>query len=149
MIDFVLLINRQGKVRLTKWYAPYSEKERTKAIHEVTNKVVGRSSRLCNVVEWRDKRLIYRRYASLYFLFCVDKTANDLLVFEGIHFMVELLDRYFNNVCELDLIFNFRKAHHIIDEFLIAGEFSESSKRNILRACSAHDQLEISYDVHS
>ena len=29
-IHFVLLISRQGKVRLTKWYSPYSQKERTK-----------------------------------------------------------------------------------------------------------------------
>lgn len=29
-IQFVVLINRQGKVRLTKWYSPYAQKERTK-----------------------------------------------------------------------------------------------------------------------
>lgn len=26
----MLLISRQGKVRLTKWYSPYTQKERTK-----------------------------------------------------------------------------------------------------------------------
>jgi hypothetical protein len=30
--------------------------------------------------------------------------------------------RYFGNVCELDLIFNFHKAYYILDELLIAGE---------------------------
>ncbi|KHN38436.1 AP-1 complex subunit sigma-1 [Glycine soja] len=30
MIHFVLLISRQGKVRLAKWYSPYSQKERSK-----------------------------------------------------------------------------------------------------------------------
>uniref|UniRef100_A0A0E0D8L8 AP complex mu/sigma subunit domain-containing protein n=1 Tax=Oryza meridionalis TaxID=40149 RepID=A0A0E0D8L8_9ORYZ len=29
-IHFVLLISRQGKVRLTKWYNPYPQKERSK-----------------------------------------------------------------------------------------------------------------------
>ncbi|GJR56658.1 F-box associated domain containing protein [Tanacetum coccineum] len=29
-IHFVLLISRQGKVRLTKWYSPYTQKERSK-----------------------------------------------------------------------------------------------------------------------
>ena len=29
--------------------------------------------------------------------------------------------RYFGNVCELDLIFNFHKAYYILDELLIAG----------------------------
>lgn len=34
---------------------------------------------------------------------------------------VEVLDRYFGNVCELDLIFNFHKAYYILDELLVAG----------------------------
>jgi hypothetical protein len=42
---------------------------------------------------------------------------------------VEILDSYFGNVCELDLIFNFDKAHYILDEMMIAGELQESSKR--------------------
>jgi len=33
-IHFVILINRQGKVRLTKWYSPYTQKERTKVLIE-------------------------------------------------------------------------------------------------------------------
>lgn len=50
------------------------------------------------------------RYASLYFLVCVDPTDNELITLEIIHHFVELLDRYFGNVCELDLIFNFHKV---------------------------------------
>merc|ERR1719499_2750216 len=48
---------------------------------------------------------------------------------EMIHFFVELLDSYFGNVCELDLIFNFQKAHHIMDEMVVAGNLHKSSKR--------------------
>jgi AP-1 complex subunit sigma 1/2 len=33
----------------------------------------------------------------------------------------QVLDMYFGNVCELDLIFNFHKAYYILDELLIAG----------------------------
>lgn len=32
-----------------------------------------------------------------------------------------MLDRYFGNVCELDLIFNFHKAYYVLDELLVAG----------------------------
>lgn len=38
-----------------------------------------------------------------------------------IHEFVEVLDKYFGNVCELDVIFNFHKAYYILDELLIAG----------------------------
>lgn len=47
------------------------------------------------------------RYASLYFVACVEKEDNELIVLDIIHHFVEVLDRYFSNVCELDLIFNF------------------------------------------
>lgn len=51
----------------------------------------------------------------------VDKEDNELLILELIHFIVEVLDKYFNNVCELDLIFNFHKVYYILDEILMAG----------------------------
>ena len=50
------------------------------------------------------------RYASLYFICIVDKDDNELLILEIIHHFVEILDKYFGNVCELDLIFNFHKV---------------------------------------
>jgi len=40
----------------------------------------------------------------------VDKDDNELITLEVIHQFVEVLDRYFGNVCELDLIFNFHKV---------------------------------------
>ena len=38
-----------------------------------------------------------------------------------IHTIVELFDKHFNNVCELDIVFEFEEACHIIDEFLLGG----------------------------
>ena len=54
---------------------------------------------------------------------------------------LQVLDRYFGNVCELDLIFNFHKAYHILDELLITGELQEPSKKAILRVTAAQDAL--------
>lgn len=50
------------------------------------------------------------RYASLYFICSIDRDDNELIALETIHMYVEMLDRYFGNVCELDVIFNFHKA---------------------------------------
>ena len=52
---------------------------------------------------------------------------------------MESLDRYFGNVCELDLIFNFYKAYFILDEILVGGYVHESSKRQILKYVSEHE----------
>ncbi len=54
---------------------------------------------------------------------------NELITLEIIHHFVEVLDKYFGNVCELDLIFNFHKAYFMLDELLMAGELQEPSKR--------------------
>ena len=67
--------------------------------------------------------------------------CNGHTTLETIHHFVEVLDRYFGNVCELDLIFNFHKAYHILDELLITGELQEPSKKAILRVTAAQDAL--------
>ena len=36
-------------------------------------------------------------------------------------------------VCELDIIFNFHKAHYIIDELFVGGHLQETSKAEVLR----------------
>lgn len=41
---------------------------------------------------------------------CVDANDNELAYLEAIHFFVEVLDQFFGNVCELDLVFNFYKV---------------------------------------
>lgn len=58
------------------------------------------------------------------------------------HRYVEQMDKYYGNVCELDIIFNFQKAYFILDELLLAGEMQESSKKNVLRVIGAQDSLE-------
>jgi len=141
MIKYVLLMSRQGKVRLSKWYNAYSQKERALIIRDASNMVLNRLTKQCNFLEWQGGKLIYKRYASLYFVVFVDNADNELLALEIIHHWVEILDRYFGNVCELDLIFNFHKAYFILDELLIAGELQETSKREVLKHCAAQDAM--------
>ena len=92
-------------------------------------------------VEWRNKKIIYKRYASLFFIVCVDAEDNELITLEMIHLYVEVLDRYFGNVCELDIIFNFHKAYYILDEIFVGGELCESSKKEVLSVCAQMDEL--------
>jgi len=73
---------------------------------------------------------------------CIEKNDNELVTLEIIHHFVEILDRYFGNVCELDLIFNFHKAYFILDELIIAGELQESSKKTVLRTVAQQDALQ-------
>ena len=61
MIHFVLLISRQGKVRLTKWYSPYNAKEKSRVVREVSAVVLSRQQKQCNFLEYKDKKIIYKR----------------------------------------------------------------------------------------
>lgn len=90
--------------------------------------VLARQPRSCNFLHWRDLKIVYKRYASLYFCAGLEEQDNELLTLEVLHRYVELLDKYFGNVCELDIIFNFEKAYYILDEFLMGGEVLETSK---------------------
>eukprot|EP01127_Copromyxa_protea_P009887 TRINITY_DN2367_c0_g1_i1.p1 TRINITY_DN2367_c0_g1~~TRINITY_DN2367_c0_g1_i1.p1 ORF type:complete len:155 (+),score=28.54 TRINITY_DN2367_c0_g1_i1:48-512(+) len=139
MIHFVLLISRQGKARLTRYYSPYSDKEKARIVREASNLILSRPAKMCNFVEWKNHKIVYRRYASLYFMFGVDQEDNELITLELIHSFVEILDAYFGNVCELDLVFHFHKAFYILDELIIAGEQQETSKQLILRMLREQD----------
>lgn len=85
---------------------------------------------------------MYRRYASLFFIAGCESADNELINLEVVHRYVEQMDKYYGNVCELDIIFNFQKAYFILDELLLAGELQESSKKNVLRCIGQQDSLE-------
>ena len=100
-------------------------------IKVILSKVFHRNSLILGV------KYVYKRYASLFFCIGVDEDENELLALALIHRIVEgvffqlawrlkfvflALDRYFGNVCELDVIFNFERVHAVLDEILLGGE---------------------------
>ncbi|KAI9663709.1 MAG: hypothetical protein M1821_007199 [Bathelium mastoideum] len=141
-IKYLILLSRQGKVRLAKWFTTLSPKEKAKIIKDVSQLVLARRTRMCNFLEYKDIKIVYRRYASLFFIAGCDSTDNELITLEVVHRYVEQMDKYYGNVCELDIIFNFQKAYFILDELLLAGEMQESSKKNVLRVIGQQDSLE-------
>ena len=78
----------------------------------------------------------------MFFIAGCSSDDNELITLEIIHRYVEQMDKYYGNVCELDIIFSFTKAYYILDELLLAGELQESSKKNVLRCISQQDALE-------
>ncbi|XP_014674892.1 PREDICTED: AP-1 complex subunit sigma-2-like isoform X3 [Priapulus caudatus] len=141
-MQFMLLFSRQGKLRLQKWYVAKQDKDKKKIVRELTTMILTRKPKMCSFLEWRDLKIVYKRYASLYFCCAIEDTDNELITLEIIHRYVELLDKYFGSVCELDIIFNFEKAYFMLDELLLAGEMQETSKKNVLKAIAAQDLLQ-------
>lgn len=49
-------------------------------------------------MEYQNYKIVYRRYASLFFIVGVDLNENELGILEFIHSLVETFDTYFKNV---------------------------------------------------
>merc|ERR1712154_31552 len=118
------------------------QKQKQRIIREIGHSVTSRSKSKCNFLEWRQYKIVYKRYASLFFILCIEDGDNEILAMELIHQYVEVLDSYFGNVCELDLIFNFDKAHYMLDELILAGSGQETSKREIVLMMKQQDDIE-------
>lgn len=61
-MQFLLLFSRQGKLRLQKWFTPLPEREKKKVTRDMMTLVLGRPPRSCNFVQWRDLKIVYRRW---------------------------------------------------------------------------------------
>ena len=135
MIRFVIMVNKQGQTRLAQYYEFMTIAERTALESEIIRKCLSRNENQCSFVEYRGFRVIYRRYASLFFIVGVtnDDTDNELGILEFIHALVETMDKYFESVCELDIMFNLEKAHFILDEMVMNGAIVETNKASILK----------------
>lgn len=134
MIQFVLMFNKMGKVRIAKWYSAIPQKEKQAITREVTRLVLRRPNNHCQFVEWRESKLVYTRYASLYFLFAADANDNEIFVLDLIQFFVEALDEFFGNACEIDIIFSFYYVYMILDEMILGGEVFETSVKNTIES---------------
>jgi AP-4 complex subunit sigma-1 len=98
-IRFVLMVNKQGQTRLAQYYETLQMEERCALEAEVIRKCLSRTDTQCSFYEFRGYKVVYRRYASLFFIVGVEgDDENELAILEFIHALVETLDRYFENV---------------------------------------------------
>ncbi|TNY23207.1 Adaptor protein complex sigma subunit [Rhodotorula diobovata] len=157
MIHAVLIFNNSGKPRLSKFYSPSSPKTRAAILQRIYSLVSGRDDSQCNFVELpqgfgfgdhgekadvdqEDLRVIYRHYATLYFAFVVDQSESELGILDLIQVFVESLDRCFENVCELDLIFHFDEVHTLLSCLITGGLVLDTSLDSIQATFRAQQQ---------
>ncbi|XP_047155297.1 AP-3 complex subunit sigma isoform X2 [Vigna umbellata] len=115
MIKAVLVMNTQGKPRLAKFYEFQPVEQQQEAIRNVFSVLCSRPEHVSNFVDAEsffgpDSRLVYKHFATLYFVFIFDSSENELAMLDLIQVFVETLDKCFRNVCELDIVFNYSKV---------------------------------------
>ena len=78
MIKFILMVNKQGQTRLAQYYEYLSIKERVALEGEIIRKCLSRSQNQCSFVEYRNYKVVYRRYASLFFIVGCDNQSEEV-----------------------------------------------------------------------
>ena len=83
----------------------------------------------------------YRHYATLYFIIISTSTESPLALIDLIQVYVEALDRLFENVCELDLIFNFETLHACLSEMIVGGVVVETQLEKVVEGVKAQGRV--------
>ncbi|KAK3293594.1 AP complex, mu/sigma subunit, partial [Chaetomium fimeti] len=160
MINAFLVFNGQGQPRLTKFYTQLDTSIQQRLISEIFTLVSNRPPGSCNFLplppllaassttnnaaggggqEQSDvpSLVTYRNYATLYFIVISTSTESPLALIDLIQVYVEALDRLFENVCELDLIFNYETLHATLGEMIVGGVVIETNMERIVAGVRA------------
>jgi len=70
----------------------YNDQERQKIEIEAHRLVVGRDRDVSSFLEYRNHKIVFRKYASLCFTICIEQDDSELASLEFIHLFVEVLD---------------------------------------------------------
>ncbi|KAK5074907.1 hypothetical protein LTR64_001112 [Lithohypha guttulata] len=150
MINAVLVFNNNGQPRLTKFYTQLASRS-----IEIFDLVSARPSSACNFLPLppllapagvssspdAPTQITYRHYATLYFILISTSTESPLALLDFIQVFVEALDRLFENVCELDLIFGFETMHAVLGEMIVGGVVIETSLEKIVAGVKESEGL--------
>ncbi|CAK9149609.1 unnamed protein product [Ilex paraguariensis] len=147
MIRAVIVMNDQGKPRLVKFYDYQPVEKQQELIRTIYGVLCSRAENLSNFIQadsifGPDARLVYKTYATLYFVFIFDSSENELAMLDLVQVFVEILDKCFSNVCELDIVFNFNKVHTILDEIILGGQVLETSSSEVVKAVEEISKLD-------
>jgi AP-3 complex subunit sigma len=138
-------VNNSGVPRLMKFYTPMDLQTQSLLLKQVHGILSSRSPNQCSFltpppllseggIEDDVIRVIYRHYATLYFVFIVDDQESELGILDLIQVFVESLDRCFENVCELDLVFGWQVLQAVLGEIIQGGLVVETSIAKIVAA---------------
>ncbi|KAL2131206.1 hypothetical protein VTI74DRAFT_5409 [Chaetomium olivicolor] len=159
MINAFLVFNGQGQPRLTKFYTQLDTSIQQRLISEIFTLISNRPPGSCNFLPLPPllaasstsstsssathdqpdvpSLVTYRHYATLYFIIISTSTESPLALIDLIQVYVEALDRLFENVCELDLIFNFETLHATLGEMIVGGVVIETNMERIVAGVRA------------
>uniref|UniRef100_A0A8C7TMF2 AP complex mu/sigma subunit domain-containing protein n=1 Tax=Oncorhynchus mykiss TaxID=8022 RepID=A0A8C7TMF2_ONCMY len=150
MIKAILIFNNHGKPRLIRFYEYFAEDVQQQIIRETFHLVSKRDDNVCNFLEGgsliggSDYKLIYRHYATLYFVFCVDSSESELGILDliQVHY-ITLLYTYHLQVCYITLLYTYPlQVHFILQEVVMGGMVLETNMNEIVGQVELQNRME-------
>lgn len=124
-----------------KFYTPVDLQTQTLLLKQVHFLLAQRSADRCSFLTpppllegMEDIRIIYRHYATLYFVFIVDEQESELGISDLIQVFVESLNHCLENVCELDLVYGWQVMQTVLGEIVQGGMVVETNINKIMAA---------------
>ncbi|XP_046848259.1 AP-4 complex subunit sigma-1-like [Xenia sp. Carnegie-2017] len=140
MFKYFLILTKDGRTRFARYYIDIKREEKVLIEAEIGRKCLQRGVDQCTFMEYKDHKIVYRRYASLYFVAGVDEDENDLSIYEFIQNIVEVLNSYFKNVTEMHILGNLDRVYMILDEMIMNGDIVEPRKKYVLATMKLIDE---------
>lgn len=146
MIKAMIVLNTSGKVRFTRFYEKATMASlllQQQLAQHLYQAVSARGKDMCFFVDgfdlWPtpDTRVVYRHYATIVIIFVTDRSESQLAMLDFTQVFVEVLDRVFKNVCELDFFFHTETIHRVLMEMILGGMVVDMSKESIVRQVTA------------
>jgi AP-3 complex subunit sigma len=143
MIRCVLIINDHGKARLVRFYDSTNFQKQQMILQTVHRLVSSRTdpTSCCfidnvpsEIRESDDEKIIYRHFASLYFVVIADSCESELGILDLLQVFVHVLDSCFENICELDIVYHYDRVNYVLDEIIMGGMVLETSSEIILNS---------------
>lgn len=144
-------VNHDGVPRLMKFYTPVDLSTQKTLLDQVYQLISVRTAKECSFItppklleDLEDIKVIYRHYATLYFVFIVDDQESELGILDLIQVFVECLDKCFTNVCELDLVFGWQVLQTVLEEIVQGGMVIDTNISRIVAAVDDANSQKVS-----
>eukprot|EP00767_Chilomastix_cuspidata_P002934 gnl/Chilomastix_cuspidata/3058.p2 GENE.gnl/Chilomastix_cuspidata/3058~~gnl/Chilomastix_cuspidata/3058.p2 ORF type:complete len:147 (+),score=61.90 gnl/Chilomastix_cuspidata/3058:26-466(+) len=137
MIHGVVIVNHRGEQRLTRFYTRHAFGEEQFIVQKLHQAVLRRPASGCNFVQddiglkQDGLRIIFKKFATLFFIFLVDESENPLSILDLITIFVEALNSVFPNVCELDIMKDPLRANMVLDCIVEGGLILETRPKAV------------------
>ena len=148
MIKAVVILNNSGKIRMLRVYERFvSEAEEEKLVKELFAKAVERKVNSANfIIEkavLKDKyTIVCKQYTTMNFMLICDENENELALLDFAHIFMEVLDRLFADVSELDILYNPEKINYVLDELIIDGNVMQTSLKEAVENLNIQAKME-------